>query len=187
LAECIIPAADLSEQISTAGTEASGTGNMKFAMNGALTIGTWDGANIEMAQAIGEDDLFIFGLRTEGVTELRALGYDPRWIASQNPALKRVLDAIGNGSFSPADPKRYRSLVDGLLGSDPYLLLADFASYVSAQAHVDVLYRDQTAWNACALRNISGMGFFSTDRTVAEYAQNVWAQQARARTATSNA
>ena len=187
LAESIIPAADLSEQISTAGTEASGTGNMKFAMNGALTIGTWDGANIEMAQAIGEDDLFIFGLRIEGVAELRALGYDPRWIASQNPALKRVLDAIGNGSFSPADPKRYRALVDGLLGADPYLLLADFASYVAAQSHVDVLYRDPAAWNACALRNIAGMGFFSTDRTVAEYAEKVWAQQPRVRSRKSHA
>ena len=174
LAETIIPAADLSEQISTAGTEASGTGNMKFAMNGALTIGTWDGANIEMAEAIGESDLFVFGLRTDGIAKLRAVGYDPRWIASQNPALQQVLDAIGNGAFSPGEPKRYRALIDGLLGADPYLLVADFADYVAAQARVDALYRDSEAWNACALRNIAGMGFFSTDRTVREYAGNVW-------------
>ncbi len=175
LAETIIPAADLSEQISTAGTEASGTGNMKFAMNGALTIGTWDGANIEMAEAIGESDLFVFGLRTDDIAKLRAVGYDPRWIASQNPALQQVLDAIGNGAFSPGEPKRYRALIDGLLGADPYLLMADFADYMAAQARVDALYRDRGAWNVCALRNIAGMGFFSTDRTVHEYAENVWA------------
>jgi glycogen phosphorylase len=175
LAETIIPAADLSEQISTAGTEASGTGNMKFAMNGALTIGTWDGANIEMAQAMGEDNMFVFGLRTDDIAKLRAVGYDPRWIASQNHALKQVLDAIGNGAFSPGEPKRYRALMDGLLGADPYLLVADFADYVATQARVDALYRDRGAWNACALRNIAGMGFFSTDRTVREYATQVWA------------
>jgi glycogen phosphorylase len=181
LAETIIPAADLSEQISTAGTEASGTGNMKFAMNGALTIGTWDGANIEMAQAIGEDDLFVFGLRTERVAELRALGYDPRAIAGGNAQLRAVLDAIGGGAFSPGEPGRYRALVDGLLNADPYLLLADFADYLAAQARVDALYRDPAAWNACALRNIAGMGFFSTDRTVREYAAQVWAAPAHAR------
>lgn len=180
LAEAIIPAADLSEQISTAGTEASGTGNMKFAMNGALTIGTWDGANIEMAQAIGESDLFVFGLRTEGIARLRALGYDPRWVASQNPALHDVLQAIGDGAFSPGEPRRYRALVDGLLGADPYLLLADFADYVATQARVDALYRDRAAWNACALRNIAGMGFFSTDRTVREYADRIWRDPAQA-------
>jgi starch phosphorylase len=175
LAETIIPAADLSEQISTAGTEASGTGNMKFAMNGALTIGTWDGANIEMAQAMGEDNMFVFGLRTDDIAKLRAIGYDPRWIASQNNALKQVLDAIGNGAFSPGEPKRYRALMDGLLGADPYLLVADFADYVATQARVDALYRDRSAWNACALRNIAGMGFFSTDRTVREYTDKIWA------------
>ena len=175
LAETIIPAADLSEQISTAGTEASGTGNMKFAMNGALTIGTWDGANIEMAQAMGEENMFVFGLRTDGIARLRSVGYDPRWIASQNTALKQVLDAIGGGAFSSGEPKRYRALIDGLLGADPYLLVADFADYLATQARVDALYRDRSAWNACALRNIAGMGFFSTDRTVHEYATQVWA------------
>ncbi len=175
LAEAIVPAANLSEQISTAGTEASGTGNMKFALNGALTIGTWDGANIEMAQDIGESDVFIFGLRTADIARLRSLGYDPRWIVSQNAALKRVLDAIGNGSFSPSEPKRYRALIDGLLGADPYLLVADFADYLATQARVDALYRDSAAWNAMALRNIAGMGAFSADRTVREYADRVWA------------
>ncbi len=175
LAEAIIPAADLSEQISTAGTEASGTGNMKFAMNGALTIGTWDGANIEMAQAMGEENMFVFGLRTADIARLRAIGYDPRWIAGQNAALHDVLDAIGNGAFSPGEPRRYRALIDGLLGADPYLLLADFADYVATQSRVDALYRDPAAWNACAMRNIAGMGFFSTDRTVREYADRVWA------------
>jgi starch phosphorylase len=178
LAESIIPAADLSEQISTAGTEASGTGNMKFGMNGALTIGTWDGANIEMAQHIGEADVFIFGLRADAVAGLKAVGYDPRWIAAQNPALKAVLDAIGNGAFSPGEPQRYRGLVDGLLNRDNYLLLADFADYVATQERVDALYRDPQAWNATVLRNIAGMGFFSADRTVAEYAAKVWAAPA---------
>jgi len=174
LAETIIPAADLSEQISTAGTEASGTGNMKFAMNGACTIGTWDGANIEMAEAIGADNLFVFGLRAEQVTELRALGYEPALIAQQNPLLRRVLDSIASGMFNRAEPDRYRGLIDSLLKHDRYLLLADFASYVQTQAEVDQLFRTPAKWAACALRNIAGMGSFSTDRTVAEYAQNVW-------------
>jgi starch phosphorylase len=146
-------------------------------MNGALTIGTWDGANIEMAQSIGESDVFVFGLRTEGIARLRALGYDPRWVASQNPALHDVLQTIGDGVFSPGEPRRYRALVDGLLGSDPYLLLADFADYVATQNRVDALYRDRAAWNACALRNVAGMGFFSTDRTVREYADQIWADR----------
>ena len=187
LAEEIIPAADLSEQISTAGTEASGTGNMKFAMNGALTIGTWDGATIEMAQCIGEDDVFIFGLRADAVAKVKAAGYDPRQIASRNPALRGALDAIGGGCFSPAEPARYRALVDELLDRDGYLLLADFADYVATQARVDALYRDPAAWNAAALRNIAGMGYFSTDRTVAEYAANIWAQPAAARFAAPDA
>lgn len=187
LAESIIPAADLSEQISTAGTEASGTGNMKFAMNGALTIGTWDGANIEMAQHIGEDDVFVFGLRADAVANLKAVGYDPRWIAAQNASLKAVLDAIGNGAFSPGEPQRYRALVDGLLNRDTYLLLADFADYVATQARVDGLYRDPKAWNAAVIRNIAGMGFFSADRTVAEYAAKVWSVPAAAKSAKTNA
>jgi glycogen phosphorylase len=178
LAEAIIPAADLSEQISTAGTEASGTGNMKFAMNGALTIGTWDGANIEMAQAIGEERLFIFGHRAEGIAQLKALGYDPRLYVEENRALKAVLDAIGNGTFSPGEPDRYRALVQALLHRDPYCLLADFADYQRTQLRVDALYRDPAAWNSQALHNIAGMGGFSADRTIGEYLERVWSTTA---------
>jgi len=174
VAEALIPAADLSEQISTAGTEASGTGNMKFALNGALTIGTWDGANIEMAQAIGEDELFVFGLRAEDVRAVRALGYDPRLHYEDNAQLRAVIEAIAGGAFSPGDERRYRPLTDALLGQDNYLLLADFASYLEAQARVDALYADPAAWAASAWRNIAGMGAFSADRTVAEYARKVW-------------
>jgi starch phosphorylase len=175
VAEALIPAADLSEQISTAGTEASGTGNMKFALNGALTIGTWDGANIEMAQAIGEDELFVFGLRAEDVRAVRALGYDPRLHYEENAQLRAVIDAIAGGAFSPGEERRYRPLTEALLGQDNYLLLADFASYVQAQSRVDALYADPAAWAASAWRNIAGMGAFSADRTVAEYARKVWA------------
>lgn len=173
-AELIIPATDLSEQISTAGTEASGTGNMKFAFNGALTIGTWDGANIEMAEAMGQDNMFVFGLRTEQVSELRRLGYDPRSVVSENPQLRDVLEAISRGDFSPGDPQRYRGLIDGLLQHDRYLLLADFNDYLRAQAEVDRLFGQPDAWQARAALNIAAMGRFSTDRTVAEYVEQIW-------------
>ncbi len=178
LAELILPAADLSEQISTAGTEASGTGNMKFALNGALTIGTWDGANIEMAQAMGADNMFVFGLRTDEVARIKTLGYDPRLYVEANRQLQQVLDAIGSGVFSWGDPDRYRALVQPLLQHDPYLLMADFESYVNAQAQVDALFEQPAAWAECALRNIAGMGYFSTDRTIADYVQQVWAMPA---------
>lgn len=174
LAETIIPAADLSEQISTAGTEASGTGNMKFALNGALTIGTWDGANIEMAQAVGREDFFIFGLQAEQVTQLRELGYDPRLHYEESRVLRRVIDAIAQGDFSPGEPGRYRALVDALLQRDSYLLLADFHSYLEAQAAVDEAFRDRAGWDAKAIRNIAGMGWFSSDRTICEYARTIW-------------
>jgi glycogen phosphorylase len=178
LAELILPAADLSEQISTAGTEASGTGNMKFALNGALTIGTWDGANIEMAQAMGADNMFVFGLRTDEVARIKALGYDPRLYVEANRQLQQVLDAIGSGVFSWGDPDRYRALVQPLLQHDPYLLMADFEAYLTAQAQVDALFEQPAAWAECALRNIAGMGYFSTDRTIADYVQQVWAMPA---------
>jgi starch phosphorylase len=171
----IIPAADLSEQISTAGTEASGTGNMKFGLNGALTIGTWDGANIEMAQAIGEDELFIFGLRADAVAQLKALGYDPRLHIEENRALAAVIEAIAKGQFSRGDTERYQPLLQSLTGRDPYMLMADFGDYLRAQAEADALYRDPAAWSARALRNIAGMGFFSADRTIRQYLQQVWA------------
>ncbi len=174
LAESIIPAADLSEQISTAGTEASGTGNMKFGMNGAVTIGTWDGANIEMAEAMGVENMFVFGLRADAVAKIKQLGYDPRLYVEENRQLKRVIDAISAGVFSNGDTERYRALVDSLLHRDVYLLMADFADYVATQAKVDTLFADRAAWAERALRNIAGMGPFSSDRTIAEYVDRVW-------------
>jgi len=174
VAERVIPAADLSEQISTAGTEASGTGNMKFALNGALTIGTWDGANIEIAQAVGEQNIFIFGLRAEEVAQQRALGYLPRRHYEENLQLKSVLDAVAGGVFSPEEPHRYCGLVDALLNVDHYFVLADFAGYVRAQAQVDRAFADPQQWARMAIHNIAAMGQFSSDRTVREYARNIW-------------
>lgn len=175
VAEIIMPGADLSEQISTAGTEASGTGNMKLALNGALTIGTDDGANIEIREHVGDDNIFIFGLKTPEVAATRAAGYQPLRLYEGNPQLKAVLDAIGSGAFSPEEPQRYRSLVDSLLwGGDHYLLLADFASYAATQTRVDTLFRDRDAWARKAIANVAGMGSFSSDRTIREYAQTVW-------------
>ncbi len=174
LAETIIPAADLSEQISTAGTEASGTGNMKFALNGALTIGTWDGANIEMAQAFGEDNMFTFGLRTEQVDALKRQGYEPRQHVEKHPPLRAVIDAIARGDFSLGDSGRYRALVDKLLNEDGYLLMADFADYLKAQERVDALFRDPQAWAERVVLNIAGMGMFSSDRTIQDYVDRVW-------------
>ena len=174
LAEVILPAADLSEQISTAGTEASGTGNMKFALNGAITIGTWDGANIEMAQAMGEDNMFVFGLRADAVARIKSLGYDPRLYVEETTPLQAALGAIGGGAFSPGEPDRYRGLIDGLLNRDTYLLLADFADYVATQARVDALWRDPATWATRALLNIAAMGKFSSDRTIREYVEKIW-------------
>jgi len=175
VAEVIMPAADLSEQISTAGTEASGTGNMKLALNGALTIGTDDGANIEIRQQVGDDNIFIFGLSTAEVRASRVQGYQPLRIYEENPRIKAVLDAVAGGHFSDDDPGRYRALVDSLLwGGDQYMLLADFDSYLAAQARVDALYRNPQAWAAKAIANVAGMGFFSSDRTIGEYAREVW-------------
>ena len=177
VAEALMPAADLSEQISTAGTEASGTGNMKLALNGALTIGTDDGANIEIRQAVGDDNIFIFGLRTPEVEARRREGYRPGEIAAAHPTLQQVLDAIGGGLFSPDEPGRYRGLVDSLLNVDHYLLLADYADYVATQQRVDALFTDAPAWQAKAVRNVAGMGPFSSDRTIAQYAREVWRAQ----------
>jgi starch phosphorylase len=175
VAELIMPGADLSQQISTAGTEASGTGNMKLALNGALTIGTDDGANIEIRQAVGDDNIFIFGLRTPEAAALRNSGYHPMRLVEGNPAMKSVLDAIGDGGFSAGSPSRYRGLVDSLLwGGDHYLLLADYAAYVRAQDQVDALYRTPSQWAARAITNIAGMGKFSSDRTIRAYASQIW-------------
>jgi len=175
LAEVIMPAADLSEQISTAGTEASGTGNMKFALNGALTIGTLDGANVEMQGSVGAENIFIFGNTTPQVADIRAHGYQPRDIYEENAELKRVLDAIRDGAFSAGEPSRYQGIYDALVNwGDHYLLLADYASYVAKQAEVDALYRDPDAWTRMAILNVAGMGAFSSDRTIAQYAHEIW-------------
>ena len=175
LAEIIMPAADLSEQISTAGTEASGTGNMKFGINGALTIGTLDGANVEMKENVGDDNIFIFGNTTPQVAEIRAKGYRPREFYEGDAELKRTLNAIQSGAFSPGEPGRYQGLFDTLVNwGDHYLLLADYAAYVAKQAEVDALYRDADAWARKAILNVAGMGAFSSDRTIAEYAHDIW-------------
>ena len=175
VAEVIMPGADLSEQISTAGTEASGTGNMKLALNGALTIGTDDGANIEIRQNVGDANIFIFGLKTPEVAALKQSGYQPLRYYESISALKAVLDAIASGVFSPDEPARYRGLVDSLLwGGDHYLLLADYESYVATQLKVDALYREPGNWAERAIANVAGMGAFSSDRTIREYARQIW-------------
>jgi starch phosphorylase len=175
VAEIIMPGADLSEQISTAGTEASGTGNMKLALNGALTIGTEDGANIEIRDRVGADNIFIFGHSADGVAELNRSGYQPMRLYEADARIKRALDAIAIGAFSPDEPDRYRGLVDALLwGGDHYKLLADFDAYLTAQARVDALYGDGEAWTRCAIANVAAMGAFSSDRSIREYATRIW-------------
>ena len=175
LAELIIPAADLSEQISTAGTEASGTGNMKLALNGALTIGTLDGANVEIMENVGADNIFIFGLTTAEVMARRAAGYQPLAEVAQNAELQAVLESLQNGTFSPTEPGRYQPIYDSLTTwGDHYLLLADYASYIAAQERVDAAYLQTGDWAIKALRNVAGMGPFSADRTIGEYAEKIW-------------
>jgi len=175
IAERIIPGADLSEQISTAGTEASGTGNMKFALNGALTIGTLDGANIEIRERVGDDNIFIFGLRTPQVAEMRRRGYRPLSVLENDASLRAALEAIGDGGFSPIEPSRYLGVVNALTwGGDQFFLLADYAEYVAAQQRVDALYRDRDAWASTAIHNVAGMGVFSSDRAIGEYARRIW-------------
>ena len=177
-----MPGADLSEQISTAGTEASGTGNMKLALNGALTIGTDDGANIEIRQNVGDNNIFIFGLKTPEVKALRQSGYQPMRYVDKSPALKAVLDAVAGGQFSPNEPGRYGPLVDSLLwGGDHYMLLADYASYVATQLRVDALYQSPAQWCEKAIANVAGMGVFSSDRTIREYATQIWNMGPQAR------
>ena len=173
-AEVIMPAANLSEQISTAGTEASGTGNMKLALNGALTIGTMDGANIEIHDNVGADNIFIFGLRTPEVAALKASGYDPARYYEENPALRQVIDQISSGFWSPDDAGRFRPIVDSLLRQDTYMLLADFADYVATHGRVDTVFADADDWNRRAALNVAGMGPFSSDRTIREYARDIW-------------
>ncbi len=175
VAEVLIPAADLSEQISTAGTEASGTGNMKLALNGALTIGTMDGANIEIRDEVGADNIFIFGLSTDEVRNLRASGYQSSDYYHGNSELAHAIDMIGGGFFSPGEPTRFKPLVDSLLQhGDHYLLLADYGSYIKAQQAVEAAYRDQDQWLRRSILNVANMGKFSSDRTILQYAQQIW-------------
>jgi starch phosphorylase len=174
LAEIIIPAADLSEQISTAGMEASGTGNMKFMANGAVTIGTMDGANIEMHHEVGADNIVIFGLSTEQVNEKRAKSEVPRAAIDASPALKEALEAVASGVFSPDDPHRYRDLIGGLYDHDWFMVARDFDSYALAQRKVDDLWNNRRKWYSMAVKNTARMGFFSSDRTIRQYADEIW-------------
>ena len=174
-AEKLIPAADLSEQISTAGMEASGTGNMKFALNGALTIGTLDGANIEIREAVGEENFFLFGLTEEEVVGMRADGYDPRQYFERSLELKKALDMIATGAFSPEAPDLFRPIVDSLLNQgDYYMVLADYESYVHAQEEVSRAYEDRERWTRMSILNTAHMGRFSSDRAVMEYVRDIW-------------
>ncbi len=170
----VYPAADLSEQISTAGLEASGTGNMKFSLNGALTIGTLDGANVEILEEVGGDNFFLFGLTTEQVAQTKALGYAPLEIYGKNPVLRDVIDAIAGGAFSRGDKNLFTPLVDLLLHHDPYLLFADFESYLNCQARVDALWQDPAAWTRHSILNVARMGKFSSDRSIREYCERIW-------------
>jgi len=170
----IIPASDLSEQISLAGMEASGTGNMKLALNGALTIGTHDGANIEIAQAVGDENIFSFGLKADEVAALWQQGYSPRDYYDNNEMLQRVINMISSGYFSPDEANRFSPIVDGLLGHDQYMLLADYNDYMSAQLSVDGLYANDHEWSRKAIINVAKMGWFSSDRTINQYAEKIW-------------
>ncbi|MER8594150.1 glycogen/starch/alpha-glucan phosphorylase [Mesorhizobium sp. M1182] len=174
LAEIMMPAADLSEQISTAGMEASGTGNMKFALNGALTIGTLDGANVEIKECVGDNNIFIFGLTTEEVAERRNNGYDPRAVIEGSPELAQALAAVSSGVFSPDDPDRYRDLINGLYQSDWFMVAADFDAYAATQRDVDAVWRNSPDWYARAIRNVARVGWFSSDRTIRQYAKDIW-------------
>jgi len=174
-AETIIPAADLSEQISTAGMEASGTGNMKLALNGALTIGTLDGANVEILEEVGQENIFIFGLTSDEVQQRRATGYYPIEIARSSPELTTVLQDIAHGAFSPGDLRRFNPLVDRLLNDgEHFLVLADYQAYVEAQAQVDEAFRNPVEWTRKAIVNTARIGKFSSDRAVRDYAENIW-------------
>jgi starch phosphorylase len=174
LAEVVMPAADLSEQISTAGLEASGTGNMKFAINGAVTIGTLDGANIEMLDAVGKENMVIFGLTAEEVTAKRARTEVPRSAIDSSPSLREALEMIASGVFSPDDPNRYRDLIGGLYDHDWFMVARDFDAYCQAQAEVDAIWQNPRKWYSMAIRNTAHMGWFSSDRTIKQYAEEIW-------------
>jgi len=170
----IYPAADLSEQISTAGKEASGTGNMKFALNGALTIGTLDGANVEIRDAVGDENFFLFGMNVDEVRALRARGYDPRSRYDDDGELREALDQIASGHFSRGDASMFRSLVGSLLERDEFFVLADYRAYVDCQERVSTSWRDEDAWTTMSIRNVARCGRFSSDRSIREYAEKIW-------------
>lgn len=174
LGQKIYPAADLSEQISTAGKEASGTGNMKFAMNGALTIGTLDGANIEIREEAGAENFFLFGLTAEEVYQMKADGYDPLAFYNSNAELKEVIDRVNHGDFSHGDTKLFKPIIDSLLYDDPYMLLADYQDYIDCQERVSETYKDRQKWTRMSILNSARMGKFSSDRTIKEYCQQIW-------------
>ena len=170
----VYPAADLSEQISTAGKEASGTGNIKFAMNGALTIGTLDGANVEIRDAVGPENFFLFGLTAEEVEQRKADGYTPRSVYSSNPELRETIDLIGSGFFSSGDHGLFQPLVESLLTRDDYMLLADYQSYVDCQQRVSDAYSDRNNWTRMSILNSARVGRFSSDRSIREYCRDIW-------------
>jgi starch phosphorylase len=173
-AHFVYPAANLSEQISTAGKEASGTGNMKFSLNGALTIGTLDGANVEIREEVGDENFFLFGLTTPEVAELKARGYRPRDYYSKNETLREVIDFIAGGELGRGDAELFKPIVDNLLGDDPFLLMADYQSYIDAQERVSALWRDQQAWTRMSILNSARMGKFSSDRSIRDYCERIW-------------
>jgi len=177
----IYPAADLSEQISTAGKEASGTGNMKFSMNGALTIGTLDGANVEIREEVGAENFFLFGLTAEEVVNLKAKGYHPWESCHANPELQEAIDQIRSGFFSGGDRNLFLPLVDSLISRDEYLLFADYPSYLDCQERVGRAYQDQRTWTKMSILNVARMGKFSSDRSIREYCEKIWNVKARAR------
>jgi starch phosphorylase len=174
LAEKIIPAADLSEQISLAGKEASGTGNMKLALNGALTIGTDDGANVEIRKLVGDENFFLFGLLEPEVDALYASGYTPASYYESDPQLRAAIDLIASGAFSEGDRMVFDPVVSNLLGEDRFLTLADYRSYLEAQARVDKAYADPDAWSRSAILNVARSGFFSSDRAMRDYIDRIW-------------
>ena len=174
LGQRVYPAADLSEQISLAGKEASGTGNMKFAMNGALTIGTLDGANVEIREEVGAENFFLFGLTTPKVESRKREGYNPRAIFEANPMLHAVLVSLSNGEFSRGDRTLFEPLVNSLLTSDEYMLLADYQAYVDCQDRVSQAYKNHDAWTRMSIMNVARIGKFSSDRAIRDYCADIW-------------
>lgn len=176
-AQNIYPAAELSEQISTAGKEASGTGNIKFSMNGALTIGTLDGANVEIRDEVGPENFFLFGLTVEQVQQVKSSGYTPADHYHGDPELRGAIDLINSGLFSHGDTQLFRPLTEHLLCCDDYLLMADYRAYVACQAEVDRTFRDTAHWTRMSILNVARMGNFSSDRAIKEYAEKIWKVQ----------